>query len=193
MYEENAKRIEGMKNFSSLDDFLIDLNMTLHIEKAGMSTLARVHQMLQKTNQFNVTTKRYSENDLTSILNNHKMAIFLGKICDKYGDNGNSILTIVRIASDYDAEIDSFLMSCRIMSRGIEYGFLYEVEKILKSMGIKNIYATYEKTAKNSPASNFFENAGYKILEINDNKKTYKFNLVSGDIQERKKCYISII
>jgi FkbH-like protein len=193
MYEENAKRKESIKSFASLEDFLIDLNMKLHIEKANLNSLIRVHQMLQKTNQFNVTSKRYSESDLTGMLNDHSIMIFHGKVCDKYGDNGNSILTIVRITSDCDAEVDSFLMSCRIMNRSIEFGFLYEIEKILKSIGIKNIYAVYEKTAKNAPASNFFENAGYEIAETNDDKKIYKYNLVSDNMQGRKKCYVSII
>jgi FkbH-like protein len=192
MYEENTKRIESKKNFSSLEDFLIGLEMRLHVEKVNSELLIRVHQMLQKTNQFNVTTKRYSESDLSDMSRNNEIIMFLGKVSDKYGDNGNSILIIIRILSEHDAEIDSFLMSCRIMNRNIEFGFLYEVEKILKSMGINNIYASYVKTSKNTPAADFFENAGYEIAKIDNGKKTYLLNLVHNT-QERKKCHISII
>jgi FkbH-like protein len=193
MYAENDKRMESRKKFSSLEDFLIDLEMKLHIEKVNSELLTRVYQMLQKTNQFNVTTKRYSENDLINMLHDSMVIMFLGKVCDKYGDSGNSILIIVRKLSEHDAEIDSFLMSCRIMNRSIEFGFLYEIEKILKVMGIENIHATYTKTLKNTPAAEFFEDAGYKIVKKNGDKKIYEFNLVPYNIQKRKKCYISII
>jgi FkbH-like protein len=193
MYEENVKRMESKEKFSSLEEFLVDLEMKLHVEKVNSELLARVYQMLQKTNQFNVTTKRYSESDLGNLLNDGKVIMCLGKVCDKYGDNGNSILIIVRMLSDHDAEIDSFLMSCRIMNRGIEFGFLYEIEKMLKVMGINNIRATYVKTSKNTPAAEFFEGAGYKIVEKSNDKKIYEFNLVSHNMQERKKCYISIV
>jgi FkbH-like protein len=194
MYEENAKRIENINNFSSLEDFLIDLEIKLHIEKVSSELLVRVHQMLQKTNQFNVTTKRYSENDLINMLNDNKILMFLGNVRDKYGDNGNSILIIIRMISDVDAEIDSFLMSCRIMNRNIEFDFLYEVERMLKSsMRINNIFAAYFRTSKNIPAAEFFENAGYEIVKKDEDKKMYKFSFASDNMQKRKKCYASII
>jgi FkbH-like protein len=193
MYAENTKRVESIKNFSSLESFLIDLGMKLHVEKVNSESLARVHQMLQKTNQFNVTTKRYCESDLANMLTDNGIVMFLGKVHDKYGDNGNSILIIIRILSDYDAEIDTFLMSCRIMNRSIEFGFLYEIEKILRSLGINNVYATYIKTSKNTPCADFFESAGYKIIKKGNDKKDYKFDLISYDVEERKKCYVSII
>jgi FkbH-like protein len=193
MYEDNTKRMESMKNFSSLENFLVDLKMNLHIEKVNSKLLVRAHQMLQKTNQFNVTTKRYSESDLANMLVDSNVIMLLGNVCDKYGDNGNSILIIMRILSNSDAEIDSFLMSCRVMNRTIEFGFLYEAEKILKSIGVNSIYATYIKTPKNTPCADFFESASYKIIEENGERKNYKFDLISYNAQERKKCHASII
>jgi predicted enzyme involved in methoxymalonyl-ACP biosynthesis len=79
------------------------------------------------------------------------------------------------------------------MNRSIEFGFLYEVEKTLKSMGIIDIYATYVKTPKNTPCADFFESAAYKIIKKSNDKKDYKFILNSYNTEERKKCYASII
>jgi FkbH-like protein len=193
MYEENTKRTDNIKNFSSLEEFLIDMEIKIHIEKVNRESVVRVHQMLQKTNQFNTTTKRYSEGDLINMLHDNQVIMLVGNIRDKYGDNGKSILIIIRILSACEAKIDSFLMSCRIMNRSIEFVFLYETEKILKSMGITNIYATYEKTRKNSPAADFFENAGYKIIEKNDEKKEYIFDINSRDETGGKRCFASIV
>jgi FkbH-like protein len=193
MYEENDKRMESMKTFSSLESFFMDMEMKLHIEKVTSELLVRVHQMLQKTNQFNVTTRRYSESDLVNMLSDTKILMFLGNVRDKYGDNGNCILIIIRLLSDLDAEIDSFLMSCRIMNRSIEFGFLYEIEKMLKAMRVNTIYASYIKTLKNTPCVDFFESACYQVIKKDGDRKDYIFDLISNNVKERKKCYASII
>jgi FkbH-like protein len=193
MYQENLKRSVSMKSFASLNDFLIDMEMKLSIIEVDAATLLRTYQMIQKTNQFNVTTKRYSEEELSRMIKDNKTMMLLGHVQDKYGDNGNSILVIVRRISQHEAEIDSFLMSCRIMNRSIEFGFLYAVEKMLVSMGADTIFASYIPTTKNSPASMFFEDAGYEVITNDGNKKYYKIMPKIVNERKRKKCYVTVI
>jgi len=162
MYADNAKREENKKNYANLDDFIKDLNICLSVQKVDNSTIARASQMLQKTNQFNLTTKRYTETQVVQMASDPKILMLIGNVKDKFGDNGFSILGIAKLISETEAEIDSFLMSCRIMGRKIEFTFLKEMEKKLTSMGIKIIYANYIPTAKNSPCKNFYIEAGYK-------------------------------
>jgi len=119
--------------------------------------------------------------------------ILLGTVRDKYGDNGNCILLIVRMRTDHEAEIDSFLMSCRIMNHTVEYGFLYEAEKILSRIGVTIIYASYIRTEKNRPASDFYSNAGYELINEYPNGKNYKFDLFTSNRDKRKKCYVKIV
>ena len=161
MYADNAKREEDKKNFANLDDFIKDLNICLSVQKVDNSTTARASQMLQKTNQFNLTTKRYTETEVAQMLDNPNILMLIGNVKDKFGDNGFSILGIAKLISETEAEIDSFLMSCRIMGRKIEFTFLRDMEKYLADMGIKTIYANYIPTAKNSPCKNFYIEAGY--------------------------------
>jgi FkbH-like protein len=191
MYAENSLRNKEMSAFTSLDDFLISLDMKLSIAKVDSATLIRAHQMIQKTNQFNVTTKHYAEAELRAMTEDAEILLVIGRVWDKYGDNGNSILAIIRLTKTNEAEIDSFLMSCRIMNRSVEFGFLYEIEKMLVSMGVDTIFAAFIPTTKNSPASTFFETAGYEILSNDSSKKKYMFKL--DNIQRRKKCFVSIV
>jgi FkbH-like protein len=193
MYEENTKRLCEIKKFSSLEDFLVNMDMELIISRVNSDLLLRTYQMIQKTNQFNVTTKRYTEEELSIMLEDKQTLMLIGRIEDKYGDNGNSILIIARMISSHEAEIDSFLMSCRIMNRTIEFGFLYEAEKKLKEIGADIIYATYIKTPKNEPAGMFFEEAGYEVISSSIDKKYYRLVSDLNNGQKRKKCYATII
>jgi len=191
MYAENILRNRELSTFISLDDFLISLDMKLSIAKVDSNTLIRAHQMIQKTNQFNVTTKRYSEAELRAMTEDAEILLVIGRVWDKYGDNGNSILAIIRLTKTNEVEIDSFLMSCRIMNRSVEFGFLYEIEKMLISRGVDTIFAAFIPTAKNSPASTFFEEAGYEVLADDSGKKRYRLKL--SNVQGRKKCFAAIV
>jgi FkbH-like protein len=191
MYRENAERNAAVSQFSSLKDFLVSMEIKVSIKKVDSEYIARIFQMIQKTNQFNLTTKRYSEEDIINMLSSPDIFIFIGHVQDKYGDNGNSILSIIHKISEHEAEIDSFLMSCRVMNRTIELGFLYEIERILKEVGIDVIYAKYIKTPKNSPAEMFFDDAGYNIIFQNDTEKRYKL-IIDRNIRNMKESYISI-
>jgi len=171
MYADNAKREENKKNFANLDDFIADLNVQLDVQRVDSTTTSRTYQMLQKTNQFNLTTKRYTETEVAQMINCPNILMLIGNVKDKFGDNGFSILGIAKLISETEAEIDSFLMSCRIMGRKIEFTFLKEMEKRLTDIGIKIIYANYAPTSKNSPCKNFYIEAGYDEIS----KQRYKF------------------
>jgi FkbH-like protein len=192
MYRENAQRHKAATTFTSLEDFLKDMNIRLTIKQVDSEYVIRAFQMLQKTNQFNLTTIRYSKEDVSRMLSDNNTLVLMGHVQDKYGDNGNSILLIARMISAHEAEIDSFLMSCRIMNRSIEFGFLYEAEKMLKAMGADIIHARYIRTAKNSPAGMFFDEAGYKIISDNEKGKRYALYIKDNNTRIAKKSYITI-
>jgi FkbH-like protein len=191
MYSENAERNAALSQFSSLKDFLINMKINISVKKANSEYITRIFQMIQKTNQFNLTTKRYSEEDILNMLSNPDVFLFIGQVQDKYGDNGNSILSIVRKLSEREAEIDLFLMSCRVMNRTIEFGFLYEVERLVKESGIGIIYGKYIRTSKNGPAEMFFDDAGYDIILCDNDEKRYKL-MIDRDARNMKESYVSI-
>jgi FkbH-like protein len=107
MYIANAERSKLKASFSDIDSFLKSLDMTLAIGAVDEGTINRAAQMTQKTNQFNLTTKRYSDSDIIDMISNNNVRIYIGKVKDRFGDNGITNLCIVNINGE-KAEIDEF-------------------------------------------------------------------------------------
>ena len=167
MYQANAERGELRRSVGSLDDFIKSLNMNLVISIDNDESVPRVAQMTQKTNQFNETTRRYSEADIEGFMQSEDYHVITGKVSDRFGDNGIVVLCIVKLDGTV-ASIDEFLMSCRVMGRKVEYEFLKRIETFLAEKGYKELKAEYIPTAKNSPASEFYSTYGFK--EVSDKK-----------------------
>lgn len=162
MYKENLQREELKKHSLNLDDFIKSLNINIHIDINEINNSSRYSQMTQKTNQFNLTTIRMSEQEISHYIESDDFCVYSGKITDRYGDNGTSILAVVQLNHiNKTAKIMNFLMSCRIMGRKIEYCFLNYIESHLKSMGYTQIFAEYIPTEKNAPARDFYSMCNY--------------------------------
>ncbi|MDR1650613.1 MAG: HAD-IIIC family phosphatase [Synergistaceae bacterium] len=159
-YADEAVRRERKSGFASPEDYLRSLDMVLTLEELNDINLLRASQLTQKTNQFNLTSKRYSESEMKSVLESPDARAYIGDLSDRYGPYGKVTLCIARCAGGH-AGIDTFLMSCRAMSRGVETAFLRAVEDILEESGIGTVHARYIKSGKNEPAEDFWMRAGY--------------------------------
>ena len=193
-YISNAERSLFKKTFTSVEDYLESLNMELNIYEASNFTIPRIAQMTQKTNQFNLTTKRYTEEDIKNIILNGGL-VYCVSVKDKFGDNGISILAIIQI-EDNTAFVDSFLLSCRILGRNIEAAFLNYVINVLKEKKVTQLKSTYIPSNKNKQTENFFEKMNFKLDEMQENgtknytleitnkreiEKYYKINYISNE------------
>ena len=142
--------------------------------------LDRVVQLINKTNQFNVTTKRYTKADVEGINNNSENRIYVVYSSDKYGDSG-LISIIILTRHDSDVFIDTFLMSCRVMGRKLEDVIINEILSRLSG----KIIAEYIPTAKNAPVSALYDKLGFTLLnESEDGTKKYEMNL--NDFNKKK-------
>lgn len=175
-YKANSKRASLQKAFSNFDDYLKSLEIKIKIGKADSATISRVAQMTQKTNQFNLTTKRYTDGDILSLIDSG-YAVYYISVNDKFGDNGISGLIIISIDTiSGHAEIDSLLLSCRILGKGIEEAFVSFICNKLKMEGFTTLQASYIATKKNGLAENFYDKLGFIAkadIEQVDNIKTY--------------------
>jgi FkbH-like protein len=173
-YLDNNKRQNFYETFNNIDKFISELNINLIIEKLNDSNVSRFSQMTQKTNQFNLTTKRYSEVDINSFRNNSE--IFGLRVKDKFGDSGITGLVILKLNND-EAYIDSFLLSCRILGKRIEFEFMnYILLKLIK-MGVKKVTAEYIPTKKNIQTIDFFEKFNFECIHDTENIKKYYLKL----------------
>jgi FkbH-like protein len=150
--------------------------MTLILNRAKPSTISRFSQMTQKTNQFNLTTKRYNESELSKLIEKNYILTTL-QVRDKFGDHGITAAIIIKLDGS-SAEIDSLLLSCRILGRGIENALLKLHLNLLFELGVKNVIARYFPTKKNIQTENFYDLNGFELIEVNENgDKKYLFNI----------------
>jgi FkbH-like protein len=166
-YAAEAARKETMTAFHSRDDYLRFLEMKLIVESVGEENALRASQLTRKTNQFTLTTRRYTEGEMRAMAASDEYRAYIGELADRYGDYGKIILTIARVSGD-TADIDTFLMSCRAMEREVETAFIRAVEDELLKTGVRHVTARYAPTEKNCPAASFLKGAGYREISISE-------------------------
>ena len=163
-YEENVKRNEEQSTFQSYDDFLISLKMTAQIETFSLIYLDRITQLTNKTNQFNLTTRRYNAAEIKSIIDSDAYIKIYGRLNDKYGDNGLIALSIGKI-KEKQCHVDLWLMSCRVLKRNMEFAMLDEVVRQCKEKGLLEIIGYYYQSDKNNMVSDLYEKFGFTLKD----------------------------
>ena len=179
MYSQQRERNSLERSISNLDDFLQELNITVVIKKSNEFLIPRISQLTLKTNQFNLTTRRYQEEEIRTKSNDTNFSIGCAQVLDKFGDNGITGVYIVK-KDENVWFIDTFLLSCRIMGRGVENAILSQILKDAKTNGVKQIKAEFIPTQKNKPAETFLSDYGFMkqdefwVYNLDNNIKTPK-------------------
>ena len=163
MYRQEHKRTELKRSSSNLEDFLKQLEIRVTMKKANNFTIPRIAQLTLKTNQFNLTTRRYQEEDVETLAQDHTKLIGCAQTQDKFGDNGITGVYIVN-KNHVDKEwfIDTFLLSCRVMGRGIEDAMMGYILSKAKEEGVSKVKAEFIPTKKNKPCEQLLPNFGFK-------------------------------
>jgi FkbH-like protein len=164
MYVEQKQRASAEQSFQSKEDFFRFLEQEAELEPVSDLTLARVAQLTQKTNQFNLTTRRYSESQLAEMAGKPDWQIFSIKVRDRFGDHG---LVGVAIAHDEgeQCEVDTFLLSCRVIGRTVETALLAHLAESAARRGRKRLIGWFLPTKKNAPARDFYQQHGFERRE----------------------------
>ncbi len=163
MYNQEQKRIKLKNSASNLEDFLKQLGIKVTMKKANDFTIPRIAQLTLKTNQFNLTTHRYQEEDVQMFAHDQTKLIGCAQTKDKFGDNGITGVYIVnKNHADKEWFIDTFLLSCRVMGRGIENVMLGYILSKAKEEGVVKVKAEFIPTKKNKPCEHLLPNFGFK-------------------------------
>ncbi len=178
-YKQNFKRESLKQDVGDISAYLDNLGTELEIIKANSSHSQRIHQLFSKTNQFNVTTKRYDVSDIENFIDSSDYKIFVFSVKDNFGDLG--IIGLVLLQEEKEKIIiDSFILSCRAMGRGVETAVMNILkEKIFRPNKAVNILSTYIPTQKNIPVQDFFDSQGFSLLK--KNKDGIKFYTLGND------------
>ena len=162
MYLQQRRRTEFQKTTINFEEYLKKLNIKIHIKKADEFTIPRISQLILKTNQFNLTTKRYQEEDVIRFSQDEKKIVGCALIEDKFGDYGITGVFIVNKDNPEEWVIDTFLLSCRVIGRGIEEGILDYIINTSKKNNVKRLVGNFIPTKKNKPSESFLPNFGFK-------------------------------
>lgn len=186
-YQENFEREKFKDSFVNYKEYLKSLDMRADIKAFDEMYFDRISQLTNKSNQFNLTTKRYTLEDIKKIAHDNSYITLSGKLIDKFGDNGIVSLAIGKIEND-TLNIELFLMSCRVLKRDMEFAMFDKLVGECKKRDIKKIKARYLKTDKNSMVKNLLSEFGFtKLSEDSDENSEWELD----DLQNYKcKCEV---
>lgn len=182
MYAEQRLRSELMDEATSLEDFYRSLDMKVEIAPVTPQSLGRIAQLTQKTNQFNLTTKRYTEQDIQAFADAHANGrdarVFGIRAADRFGDNGIVGVAVLRMDQGArSCEIDSLLLSCRVIGRTIETAFLAFLADEARKAGCASIGGWFLPTKKNAPAKDFYAQHTFIKAEETEKGSRWEFDL----------------
>ena len=182
MYRSEVKRKQLRKQTTNLNEYFKSLHMVLKVEFANKSSIPRISQLTQRTNQFNLTTKRYTEADIQSFSDNPDSDVFSIRLKDIYGDSGIVGICILNY-NEMSALIDSFLLSCRVLGRGVEDAFIVQSITLAQNKGMENLIGIYISTAKNNQTQDFFTKHKFDKLNKTEDELKFILNLRNPDLK----------
>lgn len=185
-YQVEAQRVATAKKFTNEGDFLKSLEMVSEVSGFTSFNTPRVAQLSQRSNQFNLRTVRYTEDQITAIENDPKQKGFAFTLEDKFGDNGLIAVVILQEKDTDTLFIDTWFMSCRVLKRGMENFVLNTVVEFAKANGYKKIIGEYLPTPKNGMVAEHYTGLGFMKLE---GTETAQWELDVESYQNRE-CYI---
>lgn len=185
MYSENSKREELRMSSTDYKDYLRSLEMKGEIKSFIPMYMSRIAQLTNKSNQFNLTTRRYTQSEIEAVAEDESQITLYGKLSDKFGDNGVVSIIIGKIKED-ELHIELWLMSCRVLKREMEFAMMDELVTKAKEADIKKLVGYYYPTAKNAMVKDFYEMQGFKkVSEDEDGNAVWEFS-ITDDYQKKQ-------
>jgi len=163
LYRDNAQRASAQASFANYGEYLDSLEMTAEIERFRSVYMERIVQLTNKTNQFNLTTRRYTLAEMEAVIADGSHIGLYGKLSDRFGDNGLVSVVLGKIDGNC-LHLDLWLMSCRVLKRDMELAMLDRVVAAAYRVGVQTIYGYYLPTSKNSMVADHYEQIGFVLF-----------------------------
>ena len=160
-YESAGRRAEILSRAGNYDEYLTSLEMVLSVSRFDGPGRQRIAQLINKSNQFNLTTRRYSVQGVEEIETGRRHIGLQFRLADKFGDNGMICVVILKMLDADIWEIDSWLMSCRVLNRGVEQAVLNEIVGLARSSNVTKLRGLYIPTSKNAMVAEHFARLGF--------------------------------
>jgi FkbH-like protein len=186
LYQTESRRNAEQQGYVNLDEFLKNLQMTSRVEPFNKFNTPRAAQLSQRSNQFNLRTVRYTEPDIEKMSGSSDVFTFSFTLEDKFGKNGMICMVVLKKESSDTLFIDSWLMSCRILKRGMEVFTLNTIARFAREKGFRYLKGEYLQTTKNAMVKDHYQNLGFReknrywILDL-DNYQAGKTHIREAD------------
>lgn len=181
MYAEQRQRKDLQTSSSSMEDYYRSLEMVADIGLVDDARLARVAQLTQKTNQLNMTTRRYSEQQIQDFASADDSHVYWINVKDRFGDNG--VVGVMILLDRGDTwEFDTFLMSCRVIGRTVETAMLATVVEHARAAGATKLAGSFMPTKKNPPAQAIYESHGFKKISESSEEVRWELDMTTTSI-----------
>lgn len=175
-YKVEEQRRSLAKSVSNYDEYLASLEMYARCEAISSQTVARVSQLLNKSNQFNLTTVRRTEAEVQSLCKDPTARTVTIKLGDKFGQHGLVCIAIAHV-DNQEMTLDSLVMSCRVLKRDVEKLMLNQLVLAARQEGAQVLLAKWIRTAKNGLVKDLLENLGFELTSSSENQKDYRLNI----------------
>ncbi|MGA9670283.1 MAG: HAD-IIIC family phosphatase [Terracidiphilus sp.] len=179
-YQDNARRATLQKQVGGLDAYLASLDMTITFQPFDETGRARIVQLINKSNQYNLTTRRYTDPEVAAADSDPEVFTLQVRLADIFGDNGMISVVICRPADPEVWEIDIWLMSCRVLGRKVEHMVLGEILQHARAAGIRKLRGVYKPTERNKLVVDHYAKLGFTLIEEKDSGLTKWEMLVEG-------------
>jgi len=176
MYRQNHQRAEAEASFSDYNEYLRSLAMRCELGAFDAPHLERITQLINKTNQFNLTARRYTAAETAACAADPACLTLYGRLSDRFGDNGIVTAVIGEIADD-TLTIALWVMSCRVFQRGLEYAVFDRLCELCRARGLRTIRGIFCPTAKNLPAAGFYATMGFEKISETPEATVYRFSV----------------
>ncbi len=181
-YISNDKREKLRETIVDYDAYLRALEMKGHIYALSIENVQRFTQLINKSNQFNVRTMRYTEMDILKYMNDVNYKCLCGELEDKFGDHGLISCIILR-RDDSNVFIDTWVMSCRVLKRGVETMMFERVLEEIKNWGCETLYAQYIETNKNALVRHLYDQFGFLQIGYDEETKSIMYQLTDFEFR----------
>lgn len=163
-YRQRAHAAALQAQFDSHDDYMASLEMKVELSCNAVDSVARISELSMKSNQFNLTTQRFSEAEVIQLMQSPDSAVYSLLVSDKFGKAGLTGVVFIRYVGDV-AHIDNFLMSCRVIGRGVETAIWTQISNDAAKHGCNQIQAVFMPSAKNAQVADFYERLGVQLID----------------------------
>jgi FkbH-like protein len=182
-YRLAAEATSERARHATEEEFLASLDLEVMVRRNDRATAPRISELTQKSNQFNLTTRRYTVGEIAALMDSDDADVYSIHVADKFGDSGLTGVTVLRYDGHDEAAIDTFLLSCRVLGRGVETSLWGPILEATRAKGCTTLVADYIPTAKNGQVVDFWDRLGLDLVaDAPDGHRRYRADLATFSI-----------